>query len=186
MNKTCSRCGIQQPIANFNRYKKSKDGHQGYCRACISEYLRISGSNITHNLRKYAKKSGKPTVISTEEVVTIRDTSDTCAYCGDHLEPHQKEIEHIYAAKAILSAGSSRINLTVSCRPCNRVKHNRHPYEFYLRSDRFTDALFAKFARDFGERTAGRELNDAEAAAFMKGFRDEYYALQASKAEVVR
>ena len=36
--KTCSRCGEVRPLNAFNRYRKSQDGRQNYCRDCQRAY----------------------------------------------------------------------------------------------------------------------------------------------------
>jgi 5-methylcytosine-specific restriction endonuclease McrA len=33
-SKTCSKCRIDKPLADFNKQAKSKDGHHYYCRDC--------------------------------------------------------------------------------------------------------------------------------------------------------
>lgn len=37
--KTCTMCGVTYSIlqGNFNKYKRSKDGYQSYCRNCAKE-----------------------------------------------------------------------------------------------------------------------------------------------------
>lgn len=38
--KTCGRCGVEQPLAAFNRDKARKDGHHTYCRGCNASRFR--------------------------------------------------------------------------------------------------------------------------------------------------
>lgn len=35
--KTCKTCGLELPLESFNKYKKSKDGHQYICRECSTK-----------------------------------------------------------------------------------------------------------------------------------------------------
>ena len=39
-NKTCTRCVISQPVSNFNKDKKRKDGLQVQCRKCCRDQAR--------------------------------------------------------------------------------------------------------------------------------------------------
>jgi len=38
--KQCTRCGKTKPLSGFHKDKNRKDGHQGWCRECISECAR--------------------------------------------------------------------------------------------------------------------------------------------------
>lgn len=37
--KTCSKCGKEKPVGDFNRHVREKDGLQPYCRKCNSAYV---------------------------------------------------------------------------------------------------------------------------------------------------
>lgn len=37
MTKTCSRCGVSQPLENFSKHAAAPDGHTPSCRPCTSE-----------------------------------------------------------------------------------------------------------------------------------------------------
>lgn len=38
--KKCSKCGEAKPLGEFNKDRRSPDGHQDRCRACVSRYNR--------------------------------------------------------------------------------------------------------------------------------------------------
>lgn len=38
MCKTCTKCGVEKPSAEFSKSKREKDGLYYYCKACIREY----------------------------------------------------------------------------------------------------------------------------------------------------
>ena len=39
-SKTCSRCRMQKPASDFDRYKRTADGLQSQCKACMKVLLR--------------------------------------------------------------------------------------------------------------------------------------------------
>lgn len=43
MIKTCLRCHVEKPLDDFNRWKHSKDGRQGWCRLCQHAHDKVSG-----------------------------------------------------------------------------------------------------------------------------------------------
>lgn len=47
--KKCSECGRLLPLSEFNKLRRSKDGHQSRCRQCFSNY----------NKRRYASDPNK-------------------------------------------------------------------------------------------------------------------------------
>jgi hypothetical protein len=38
MRKTCNTCGLSKDLEDFSKKEKSKDGRQGKCKACASDY----------------------------------------------------------------------------------------------------------------------------------------------------
>jgi hypothetical protein len=52
--KTCSRCQLQKPMADFNRSSRSPDGHQGYCRDCQKAHYRANAVRHRRNVRRTA------------------------------------------------------------------------------------------------------------------------------------
>ena len=38
-SKTCSRCRMQKPASEFDRYKRTADGLQSQCKACMKVRL---------------------------------------------------------------------------------------------------------------------------------------------------
>lgn len=57
--KTCSTCGIEKELGNFNRASKSKDGRQPRCRECQRAagraYREANGDVLREKAREYAK-----------------------------------------------------------------------------------------------------------------------------------
>ena len=49
--KTCTKCKIEKKLSAFNKCKSKKDGLQGWCKSCLSDYR----ENNKERLRKYYK-----------------------------------------------------------------------------------------------------------------------------------
>lgn len=52
--KICIYCKIEKPLENFNKLRKSKDGHKSYCRACQKiEYDKNKDKNLANKKTYY-------------------------------------------------------------------------------------------------------------------------------------
>ena len=62
---------------------------------------------------------------------TMRDCCRRCVYCGAPLELEMATIDHVYP----LARGGAHTpgNLVVACGPCNRMKGDMLPHEFFIR-----------------------------------------------------
>ena len=62
---------------------------------------------------------------------TMRDCCRRCVYCGALLELDIATIDHVYP----LARGGAHVpgNLVVACGPCNRMKGDMLPQEFFIR-----------------------------------------------------
>ena len=71
-------------------------------------------------------------------------------------------IDHVYSMCHDLGGENHRSNIQSGCLSCNRFKGNLHVYEFYKKSELFTDELWHTFIRSFVSRMIGREITDDE------------------------
>ena len=62
---------------------------------------------------------------------TLRDCCRRCVYCGHLLDLQIATIDHVYP----LAKGGANVpgNLVVACGPCNRMKGDMLPHEFFVR-----------------------------------------------------
>jgi 5-methylcytosine-specific restriction endonuclease McrA len=62
---------------------------------------------------------------------TMRDCCRRCVYCGSSLDIEIATLDHVHP----LAHGGSHVpgNLVVACAPCNRMKGNMLPHEFFIR-----------------------------------------------------
>lgn len=71
--KTCSRCGVAQPLENFRHYYNGRNGYYRHCKTCESIEAR----------RKYLiKRSDAATPEQLEELDKIRALYDKRAEAG--------------------------------------------------------------------------------------------------------
>jgi hypothetical protein len=54
--KTCSKCGIQQPLKNFHKDSKRPDGVRASCKACYSLFHKNYYKNNTEKVKAKNKK----------------------------------------------------------------------------------------------------------------------------------
>jgi 5-methylcytosine-specific restriction endonuclease McrA len=62
---------------------------------------------------------------------TMRDCCRRCVYCGSRLEIDVATIDHVHP---LAKGGADNPgNLVVACAPCNRMKGDMLPQEFFIR-----------------------------------------------------
>lgn len=52
--KTCPKCGLTKPVAEFNRSSRSPSGYQSYCRDCQKAHYRRNYERHYRNVRRVA------------------------------------------------------------------------------------------------------------------------------------
>lgn len=82
--KTCSKCGIEQPLTNYHKSKECSDGHIGVCKACRSQQMKGWYSKTNYNSsttrRAYKLKTKYGITIDTYNYMMVMQ-SDRCAIC---------------------------------------------------------------------------------------------------------
>jgi len=56
LNKYCSKCGIEKHLSDYYKSKKSKDGHESYCKKCRNIQIKKWQKNNIYNIKKYQTK----------------------------------------------------------------------------------------------------------------------------------
>lgn len=76
--------------------------------------------------------------------VALRDCGQRCVYCAMPLDHHTATLDHVVP----LARGGEHDpgNLVVACAPCNRLKGDLLPYEFFARHT-WAGANFVRYAR---------------------------------------
>jgi len=75
----------------------------------------------------------------------LRDCSQRCVYCATRLDQRTATLDHVVP----LARGGANDpgNLVVACAPCNRLKSDLLPFEFFARHP-WAGANFVRYARN--------------------------------------
>lgn len=57
--KTCTKCRIEKPVAEFSRDKKRRDGLQYHCKACNRKYVEENAERIAEKQRAYYEENAE-------------------------------------------------------------------------------------------------------------------------------
>ena len=74
----------------------------------------------------------------------LRDCGRRCVYCAEPLDPSLATLDHVYprARGGMHTPG----NLVAACGPCNRMKGDMLPFDFFARYP-WAGANFMRYAR---------------------------------------
>ncbi len=76
--------------------------------------------------------------------VALRDCGQRCVYCATALDRHSATLDHVVPLAR--GGGHDPGNVVVACGPCNRLKGNQPPFEFFSRHA-WAGANFIRYAR---------------------------------------
>lgn len=96
--------------------------------------------------------------------LALRDCGQRCVYCATRLDQHTATLDHVVP----LAHGGAHDpgNLVVACAPCNRLKGDRLPFEFFSRNP-WAGANFVRYARSV-HRALKRGARRAVSLAFAR------------------
>lgn len=122
--KKCCRCGERNPLDQFGKITRSKDGYRPYCKTCkyvekVREKAIHKGAMVEPGIDGYIRM-----LIKNEQY---------CWYCGKPLNGN-RHIDHIMPL--YLGGTHSKDNLAVSCQNCNDSKG--------------TESLMYRFLMEYG------------------------------------
>jgi hypothetical protein len=94
--------------------------------------------------------------------VALRDCGQRCVYCATRLDQRTATLDHVVP----LARGGAHDpgNLVVACGPCNRLKGDLLPFEFFARHP-WAGANFVRYARSV-HRALKRGARRAVSLAF--------------------
>jgi len=98
--------------------------------------LRASGARARATTRQDVKRLLKRNA--------LRDCGRRCVYCAQALAPEAATLDHVYP----LAHGGANApgNVVTACAPCNRMKGEMLPHEFFARYP-WAGANFVRYAR---------------------------------------
>lgn len=180
--KICSKCGTKKELEDFSSNKSRKDGREGVCKACRCKHRAKNGKYLAERLRKFQyRTAGDGQLLITVDELKELLRQDKCTYCAETVAGYDKTVDHVYTLSSTYGGGNLLQNIAVSCRACNAAKGNKHVYEFYRDSTRFTDANWTRFVRFYMERLLNRKLTDIEVEQAKRNFADEAADLARNK-----
>jgi 5-methylcytosine-specific restriction endonuclease McrA len=93
--------------------------------------LRIALPRAPRGLRRKERRAFRHQEKRALKRAMMRDCCRRCVYCGASLELDIATIDHVYP----LAHGGTHTpgNLVVACAPCNRLKGDMLPHEFFIR-----------------------------------------------------
>lgn len=74
--KTCTKCQIPQPLENFSKHKRSKDGLQPNCKSCVSIYKKQYFKDNKERLAEKSKQYYKDNAVSIITKVCQRQSNN--------------------------------------------------------------------------------------------------------------
>lgn len=92
--KACAKCSIVKPLEEFNKKRKSLDGHQTYCRACAS--LKLKAFYVRNKARLVIKATANRKRYKARNKQIIMDflTTNPCVDCGE-TDPIVLDFDHV-------------------------------------------------------------------------------------------
>lgn len=116
--------------------RPSKRGTVRTRTASAREAIRVTSAKqaVVHVAMKRALRKG-----------ALRDCSQRCVYCASRLDQRTATLDHVIP----LARGGAHDpgNLVVACAPCNRLKSDLLPFEFFARHP-WAGANFVRYARN--------------------------------------
>ena len=101
MMKKCSKCNVEKELSEFNKNKKTRDGHSCYCRECS---------------REYGRKRYEPKKKNNSKLYELTQTGMmTCSKCGI-----KKLKEDFHKSK------TNKLGYTTTCKECNKKRSNEY------------------------------------------------------------
>jgi hypothetical protein len=92
--KRCSKCLKEKLLPEFNRYGRSKDGRQPYCRICAKDYFTARREEIVPMIQ--ARKRDRKDQLT--RYVRAYLLEHPCVDCGE-ADPVVLEFDHVRGAK---------------------------------------------------------------------------------------
>lgn len=133
--KTCSGCGLELPLSEFNKKRRNKDGLQDRCRKCFSEYNKARYASDPERFKRDARRyrednvegvyatrlrmcEKNPTHKNANEAVSLAlqlgviANPGVCYGCGCDSSEHRIEAHHHDYSKPL--------EIVWLCTPCHR------------------------------------------------------------------
>ncbi len=137
--RTCARCQVARPVADFHAHRGTL---HGYCRACRREYNREwYARNRRQHIANVRRNSARYIARNTALVAKIKDRP--CADCGERFPPEVMEFDHVTDDKAydvsyLMRSGAAEETILAEIAKCELVCANCHRIRTITRLGRST------------------------------------------------
>lgn len=91
MNKTCTKCGLLQPLTNFAIKHTEKDGHSWHCKPCHNQYAK---EWYKKNKKLQIAKVKKRKQLIHDEISNYK-SSNPCSDCKQFFPSVCMDFDHI-------------------------------------------------------------------------------------------
>lgn len=128
--KTCTSCGIEKSLADFQKRASSKDGHTNLCKPCKREY---DNSHYKKNPKRseYIRSNQKDRERKTNEYIVQYLLQHPCVDCGeddivvlefDHVRGEKKGVISVLKRSSLKAVKEEIEKCEVRCANCHRRK----------------------------------------------------------------
>jgi hypothetical protein len=128
--------------------------------------VRARGTTAVHSpSRKPASRAVAAVHLAMKRAMrkmALRDCGQRCVYCATHLDQRTATLDHVVPVAR--GGAHDPGNLVVACAPCNRLKGDLLPFEFFARHP-WAGANFVRYARSV-HRALKRGARRAVSLAF--------------------
>lgn len=127
--RVCRECGTEQPLDDFPRSPKSKDGHINKCKACVRKYRLLNSQKILDKKRAGRREA---------KVKAILYKGGKCEHCGyESLEhPTVFDFHHTdadtkdFKISSIIHYSWAKVEIELDkcillCANCHRILHEK-------------------------------------------------------------
>lgn len=131
--KTCSKCGEVKPLEDFQKRRKSKDGHFGWCKLCKRAYDNAHYKANPHR-RGYIRSNSNKRIESVRKWVREYLSTHPCVDCGetdivvlefDHQSDKLNDVSHFIKYGNVDTVKVEIAKCEVRCCNCHRRKTAR-------------------------------------------------------------
>jgi hypothetical protein len=128
--KTCTSCGIEKPLEDFQKRSSAKDGRTNLCKPCKREYDNAHYKNNPKR-SKYIRENQKTRERETNEFIVQYLLQHPCVDCGendivvlefDHVRGEKRGVISVLKRSSLKAVIEEIEKCEVRCANCHRRK----------------------------------------------------------------
>ena len=157
MLKTCSNCNSNLHLEQFSKNRKSKDGLQSQCKACVKKYHEENKEVIKEREKKYREENKE--AISEQKKKYYEENKEAIIEQKKKYNQEHKEERKEYLRNRRKTDEGFRISCNLRTRLCIALKGKTKS----ARTMELVGAPSIEFLRDYLEKTKveGKDYSDA-------------------------